>query len=234
MNRNRRLSIVLIACMCTASLSGIPLTAAQFTDTDAGSTGSVHAGVLDVKLSEVGPATRASTTDESHRDSVQNTFEDLNHNSTTLRNTLRVDNTHSTLATERIGLAVSYIETDGKTTGKKGRTGNADATAQTLRVSQFRYKGSSLLGSTIRDENANGQYDLHDLTLGQTKTNLAALSGLAADGTGDLTIGISADRGFLGSRVRSGDGLDVTLEITGTSRSFIDSDTSSSNTIRYA
>ena len=230
---NRALSILLVVCLCTASLGGVPSAAALFIDTDTVAAGSVQAGSLDLKLSEVGPATRASTTDESQRDTVRDTFEDLSHSallgSTPVRNTLRVDNTQSSLTTERIGLVVSYTESDGSS----GRKGNAEATAQTIRLTQFTYKGANLLGTVIRDENTNGQYDVHDLTLGQTKTNLAALSGIVAGGTADVRVVFAGNRGLLGNLVRGRDGIDITFQIQGSAQSFLDIDSSTSKTIRY-
>lgn len=228
---NHRLAIALIVCLSAMSLGGIPTATALFADTDSTPGGSIHAGVLDLKLSEVGPASRASTTDQTQQDTVQDTIEDLNHGSATVSNTLRIDNTQSSLPAQQVGLTVTYTDSDRKSKGTKG---NADATAQTLRLSQVSYKKNSLLGSTIRDENANGRYDVHDLTLGQTKTNLAGLSGLSASGTADFRLSITGDRTLRENKVKSGDGVDITFRIEGSARSFIDADSSTSNTIRYA
>lgn len=231
---NRALSLLFAACLCVASLGGVPSASAFFTDTDESAANAVQAGVLDIKLSEVGPATRASTTDESQRDSVRDTFEDRTHSaiigSGPVRNTLRIDNTHSSLDVERTGLVVSYTENDGLL----GWSGNAESTARTIRLTQFTYRGTNLLGTTIRDENANGRYDVHDLTIGQTKQNVAALPGIPAGGTADMTVEFRGNRGLLGNLLTGGDGIDISFEIEGSAESFTDRDTSIRNTIRYA
>jgi hypothetical protein len=219
---------VLVISLCLASLGGVPGAAALFVDTNSVPAGTAQAGTLDLKLSEIGPATRASTTDERHRDAIRDTFEDANHDGTPIRNTLRIENTRSSLTADRIGLTVSYTESDGS----GGQKGNAKNTARTIRLTRFTYKGANLLSGTIRDENANGRLDIDDLTLGQTKQNLAALSGIQAGSTADVIIEFRGDR-TSGSNIKKRDGIDLTLQATGSANSFTDRDVSTSNLIRY-
>lgn len=225
---NRALTILLIASLCVMSLSGVPVAAAFFADTTSADVGTVGAGVLDLKLTETGPATRGSTTDETQRDAVHDTFEDLKHDGSPVKNTLRVDNTQSSLDAEQVGLVVTYAENDGS----GGRKGNAKNTAQTIRLTRFSYQGTNLLNTAVGDENANGRLDVADLTLGQTKQNLATLSGVQAGGTADLIVELSGDKSLM-TKVKKNDGVDITFEIAGSAGSFTDEDTSTSNTIRY-
>lgn len=228
---NRILSIILVVCLCLASFGGVPSAAAFFVNTDTISGGTAQAGVLDLKLSEVGPATRSSTTDETQRDAVTDTFENPRYGLIPVENTLQVDNTKSSLPADQISLRVTYTESD--------RTVNLinvgpQTTARTLTLATFTYQGTNLLGTVVQDENGNDQYDVDDLTSGQTRTNLAALPGIQAGGTADIRIEITRNTGLIGGISEGGDGIDMELQIEGSATSFTDSDSSTSNTIRYA
>ena len=229
---NHHTRIVLAISLCTVSLLVVPYGGATFNDAETVDGGTVEGGVLDLKLSEVGPATRGSTTDEQGRDAVERTWVDTSHGiltmPTTLRNTLVIDNTHSSLAAERVGISVSYNESDGPLT----LGGNADATARTLVLERFSYDGTGLLDSHVGDENGNGYLDVEDLTLGSTARNLTSLPGISAGDSAPLRIEIAGDRGLLGL-VEGSDGIDLTFTVAGRTAQFEDSDVSTSNTIRY-
>lgn len=225
------LTLLLVMCLCLASLSSVS-GMALFTNTGLHTGGVTEGGVLDLKLSEVGPATAASTTDDTQRDTVRDTFEDLTYvSSDTLQigNTLRVENTASSLPIEQISVVVSYTESDGVV----GQSGNANATARTISIDQFTYNDMNLLNTIIQDENGNGRIDIEDLTLGGTKQNLTAISSLQAGDTADLTITLSGDV-MAAESIGSEDGLNITIQLQGSTRSFTDRDTSINNTIRYA
>lgn len=229
----RLLTVLLVVCLCLVSLGGVLTVSGFFADTDSRAGGTVQAGVLDIKLSEVGPTTGDSTTDERQRDVVHDTFEesyDARFDFTDIaKNTLRIDNTESSLAIERIGLVFSYTESDQNSV--IGNGGNAKATAKSIQLTQFTYKGTDLLGTVIQDENGNGIFDVDDLTRGQTKQNLTTLSGIPAGKTANLTIELTGIDDRL--PFDRGDGIDIILRIQGSNQSFTDDDASIDNTFRY-
>ena len=228
---NCRRLIVVVVCVLVA-VSTAPGAVALFTDGDASTANTVEAGTADLKLSEVGPTTRDSTTDETMEDAVADTWEDPNHDKTLgeppVNNTLRLDNARSSLDANRVNATVSYGENDTMF----GTSGNADETARTIRIVEFVYDGTDLNGSKITDENGNGRVDLEDLTLGDTRRNLSSLSGVASGSSVDMTVSFEGDRDLL-TGVGGGDGVDIAVEIRAHA-SFVDRDVSRNNTIRYA
>lgn len=227
---NRR--TILTSGLSTAALLAVPPVVAQFIDTESAEQGTIEGDVLDLKLSEEGPATRGGTTDELQENEVTRTLRDTDHgrlfSSTPAGNTLRIDNTASTVDCDEIGVAVSYVENDGRF----GRGGNANLTVRSMRVSEFTYGGRNLLGSVIADENGNGRYDVEDLTLGSTREGLKSLAGIEAGESTDLRIEINGNRGIFG-RVRPDDGIEITVSVVGSAQSFEDQDVSVENTIQY-
>jgi type II secretory pathway pseudopilin PulG len=228
-----RTVVVVVGVVLAAAIATAPTTVAHYTDTETSFDNPVAATVLDLKLSEVGPATEDSTTDETGADFVDATWADSNQHGGLLvndpvENTLRIDNSNSAGAADSIGIDVTYVEADDG-----GTTDNVDDTASTMVLDAFSYGGTSLLGTEITDENGNGDYDVEDLTLGQTASNLSQLSGLTAAGTADLRIIIDDNSGLLGP-IGSGDGLDITVTVTARAGGFKDADESKNTTIIYA
>jgi hypothetical protein len=228
---------VILAVACLGMLLAHPggVTAAFVFDLDTSGANPVAGGTLDTKLTEDGPATQDGTTDEAGEDGIEDTWQDFEHDSplssdTAVNNTVRIDNTGSSLDADRVNVTVTYVENDSE---GSLTSGNADETARTLVVESLTYKDTDRLGSEVVDENNDGDVDLEDLTLGQTASNLSQLSGLTASGTADLRIVIDGDRGLL-SPVGSDDGLDITVTITARAGGFEDADKSRNNTIIYA
>lgn len=228
---NCRTLIVVVVCVLVA-VSTAPGAVALFTDGDASTANTVEGGTVDLKLSEVGPATPDSTTDETMEDAVADTWEDLNHDKTLgeppVNNTLRLDNARSSLDANRVNATVSYAENDTTLS----ISGNADETARTIEINEFVYDGTDLVGAKIADENGNGRVDLEDLTLGDTRRNLSSLSGVASGSSVDMTVSFEGERDLL-TGVGGGDGVDITVEIRAHA-SFVDRDVSHNNTIQYA
>ena len=227
---------VILAVACLGMLLTHPggVTAAFVLDVDTSGANPVAGGTLDTKLTEVGPATQDSTTDEAGEDSIDDTWQDLEHDSVlnsdaAVSNTVRIDNTGSSLDADHVNVTVTYFESDGSL----GTPGNADETARTLVVESLTYKGTELVGSGVVDENNNGDVDLEDLTLGETASNLSRLSGVSATATADLRVSLNGDAGLLLS-VSGGDGLTITITIRAENAGFADADISKNDTIRYA
>lgn len=163
---------VVMICTCLATFQGA---AAFYADAAATRENAVAGGVLDVKLSEVGPATQESTTDETRSDAVRDTWEDANHatdGSETVSNVLAVNNSASDLVADRANLTISFVENDS---GIGATAGNAPNTSRTIGITKFTYAGTDLLASAVADENGNDRIDLEDLTLGETASNLVAV-----------------------------------------------------------
>jgi hypothetical protein len=223
--------IVVVVCVLVA-VSTAPGAVALFTDGDASTANTVAAGTLDLKLSEVGPATQDSTTDETKEDAVADTGDDLTHDETlgepSVNNTLTLDNSRSSLDANRVNVTVSYAENDSAV----GTPGNADRTARRIQINEFVYNGTDLVGSKITDENGNERIDIEDLEFGDTKRNLSSLSGVASGSSVDMTVSFEGERDLL-TGVTGGDGIDITVEVRAHA-SFVDRDVSSNNTIRYA
>ena len=228
---NCRTLIVVAVCVLVA-VSTAPGAVALFTDADASTANTVEGGTVDLKLSEVGPTTQDSTTDETMEDAVADTWEDLTHDETLgeppVNNTLTLDNSRSSLDANRVNATVSYAENDTTLS----TSGNADETARTIEINEFVYDGTDLVGAKIADENGNGRVDLEDLTLGDTRRNLSSLSGVASGSSVDMTVSFEGERDLL-TGVGAGDGVDITVEIRAHA-SFVDRDVSRNNTIRYA
>jgi hypothetical protein len=227
-----RTVVVIVGVVLAAAIATAPTTVAHYTDTETSFDNPVAATVLDLKLSEVGDPTE-DTTDETGADLVDATWADSNHDDGLLandqvENTLRIDNSNSAVAADSIGIEVTYVEADDGS-----MDGDVDDTASTMALAALSYSGTSLLGTEIADENDNGEYDVEDLTLGQTASNLSHLSGLSASGTADLRIIIDGNSGLLGL-IGSGDGLDITVTVTARAGGFADADESRNNTIIYA
>jgi hypothetical protein len=228
-----RTVVVIVGVVLAAAIATAPTTVAHYTDTETSFDNPVAATVLDLKLSEVGAATEDSTTDETGADLVDATWMDSIHYDGLLandqvENTLRIDNSNSAVAADSIGIEVTYVEADDGSPD-----GDVDDTASTMVLAAFSYGGTSLLGTEIADENGNGEYDVEDLTLGETASKLSELSGLSASGTADLRIVIDGHTGLLGGLLDS-DGLDITVTVTARAGGFADADESRNNTIIYA
>lgn len=204
--------------------------AALLANTGVANQNSVHGGSLDLKLSERGPATQGSTTDEISADIVYATWEDPTHNTLgtdNVSNTLELDNSASTLAGGIVNITISYTENDSD-----ANDGNAVNTSRTLEVTAFNYDGNDLTDTELTDQNGNGRLDVDDLTLGSNAGNLSALGGLRAGQTARLTIAVSGETGLI-SGVESSDGIDIIVDLRIQTRSFVDTDRSTNNTIRY-
>jgi hypothetical protein len=230
-----RTVVVIVGVVLAAAIATAPTTVAHYTDTEASFDNPVAATVLDLKLRGVGAATEDSTADETGADLVAETWADSKHDTDVfgigndpVENTLRIDNRNSSVAADSIGIEVTYGEADDG-----GTADNVDYTASTMVLDALSYSGTSLLGTEIADENDNGEYDVEDLTLGQTASNLSELSGLSASGTADLRIIIDGNSGLLGL-IGSGDGLDITVTVTARAGGFKDADESRNNTVIYA
>lgn len=188
----------------------------------------VASGVLDLKLTETGPGTQGSTSDESSADSVVDTWEDHAHDTLgndNVSNTLALDNAASSLAVDRVGFVVSYVENDSG-----GTVGNPGATARTINVVEFTYDGVDLT-TALDDTNGNGRLDLQDLT-NESDDELSNRSGIAVGATANLSVTLSGDTGLL-SGVGSGDGVDVTIEVRVEGNEYVELDISRNNTIQY-
>lgn len=205
------------------------MTHAFFTDLDSSHSNTVDGGVLDVKLSETGAATEDSTLDETHENLLTDTWDDSAHaDAESVNNTVTVENDASSLAIERTNLTVSYTERDGAS----GTGGNARETAKSIRVRTFRFDGTELVGTAIRDENGNSRIDVDDLVRGETAQNLSMLSGIGPGDTGDLTIAFDGNSTLMGDSA-TGEGIDVRIDLRGHRVSFLDADRSEDNTIIY-
>lgn len=228
---------VILAVACLGMLLAHPggVTAAFVFDLDTSGANPVAGGTLDTKLTEVGPATQDGTTDEAGEDGIEDTWQDLEHDSalssdTAVNNTVQINNTDSSLNADRVNVTVTYVENDSE---GSLTSGNADETARTLVVESLTHKGTELVGSEVVDENGNDNVDLEDLTLGETATNLSRLSGIAATTTADLRVSLNGGAGLL-SGVSGGDGVTITITVQAENAGFADADVSGSNTIRYA
>lgn len=223
---------LIVVAVCVAVVAGPPPTTGAFlTDTDASAQNAVRGGTVDLKLNETGPASHDSTTDEHGVDVVHDTWEDLDHStdgSSVVNNTLAVNNSASSLAVDTVNVSVSYSENDTDL----GTGGNPDDTATTIGVEAFVYNGTDLVGTELTDLNGNGKVDVNDLTSGTNAENLSALSGVGAAESVSLTVRFSGSAGLLDSP--SGDGIDITLAVCGERASFVDRDTATNATIRYA
>ncbi len=224
-------SLWLVLVVSVGGLAVDPvLTAAYFHDVDSAANNTVSGGVVDPKLSEAGPATQNSTTDESGTDAVRDTWEDLMHptdGSQNVNNTVELSTTDSMLDVSSVNVTVSYAENDSGGTG-----GNGDSTASTVEVVSLVYNGSELVGSELTDQNGNGIVDVEDLTNGSNADALSSLNGIPAGGNRSLHVSLSGKATLLDG-VTMGDGLDVTVTFRAERSSYVDEDRSSNNTVLY-
>lgn len=223
------LALLVVSGGLAVALVAVPSSGAFYADTGASDRNAVQGESLDGKLDERGPTNgQDSTTDETGADAVRDTWEDRTHDTLgrdNVSNTLTVNNSESTLAADRVDVAVEYAENDSGGTG-----GNAVNASKTLAVTAFAYAGEDLTGM-LADENGNGQLDVDDLTRGSNVDALTGLSGVAAGGTANLTVAVSGVTDLI-EGVGAGDGVDVTVTIT-LRNGFRDADVSTNNTIRY-
>lgn len=203
-----------------------PATGALFVDRDTNAGNGLQAAAVDGKLSEAGPATQNSTTDEATRDTVRDTWEDYDHangTSDAVSNTVEVGNPDTSAGVSSVNVTASYVENDTALLND----GDPDATAKTLNVTTFSYDGTDAR-SAIADVNGNGFADIDDLS----RQNVT-LGGIAANGSASLTIEIAGDAALSGS-IGGDDGIDFTLSVTLiVDPSWTDTDTSVDNTVQY-
>lgn len=219
-----------LALIVVVAIAPIQSSVALLANTAVANQNPVHGGTLDLKLSERGPATQDSTTDEISGDLVSDTWEDPTHNTLgtdNVSNTLEIDNSASTLAASMVNITISYTENDSETDD-----GNAVNTSQTLEVTAFSYDGDDFTDTELTDQNGNGRLDVDDLSRGSNAENLSTLTGIAGGQTAKVTIAVSGSTGLIGG-VQSGDGIDITVELQVQTRSFADTDHSTNNTIQY-
>lgn len=192
----------------------------------------VDVGVLDLKLNETGPTNgEGSTTDETGIDVAHDTWEDTNHDALgndVVSNTLEMNNSISTIGSERVNVSVLFSENDTDVDD-----GNAPNSSRTVEITTFEFGGTDLVGSELTDQNDNGRLDVEDLTLESNAQNLSERSGLAAGASTNLTIEMSGSADLVAG-VGSGDGIDLTIEIRVHAHSFTEADRSVNNTIQYA
>lgn len=238
MSTNRRFPALAFVTLCYSVGIGFavvtpPLTSgALFTDTDHAGSNGIDGGLLDVKLTEIGPtSTTESTTDEREADAVFETWRDTTHDTfgnDDVSNTLLLNNTASTVAVTRTNVTVSFVENDSD-----ADDGNERDTARTIEVTEFAYDETDLTNGALTDQNANNRLDVEDLTLGSNVESLSTLSGMTAGESRNLTVAFSGSAGLL-TGVGSDDGIDLTVEIRVHSDGYNDADRSKENTIQYA
>lgn len=213
------------------ALTGIPISWASYADADASDRNTLQAGSLDLKLAESGPTNgQGSTTDENGSDTVYHTWEDTNHDTLggdTVTNTLTLNNSRSTLGIEHVNITVEYAENDGP----DGSGGNAMNTSRTIEVTEFTYAGNDLTAN-LSDANGDGSLDVDDLTRDANADALSGLAGVQNGGTVNLTASFSGATDLIDG-VSTDDGVDITVTVNGSKRSYVDADVSEHNTIRY-
>lgn len=226
----RPLPVAAVVCLLVGTAAfGTTVHSGAYLSDDAAGAGNLQAGVLDVKLSEVGHPTGDGTADERGEDRLHRTWGDYNHSvlgADSVTNTVEV-NTSGDLAVDTVNVSVSYAENDSASDD-----GNAANTSRTIEVTNVTYDGRDLTAADLTDQNGNGLLDLADLTHGSNADNLSSLSGFGSDGSASLTITFSGEADTLDG-VGSGDGVDVRVDVRGEAASFADSDDSINNTIRY-
>lgn len=223
--------VIVIAIVATVSAAPLAHTDARYVDSEV-SAGTVSGGVLDLQLTQLGPATADSDTSQTDADAVTGTWVDYTHDTNgddTISNTLELSNGAGTIDAETVDLTLSYREND--TDG--GMSGNAESAAQTVIVDEFVYGDTDLLETEIDDENGDGRIDLDDLTRGETAENLSSLPGIDAGASRPLTISLTG-RAELLDIISGGDGIDFDLAIRAVNGSVVDPDAARDNTIRYA
>lgn len=224
--------LVLCVLISTAvGLSGLyHPTSGAWQDVDVASGNTIQTGSFDAKLSEVGPASQLSTTDETDVDVVADTWEDhahVNGSAETVNNTLELANPYTRATVVAVNITVTYGQND---TDTDDAVDDSEATARSITVSSFAYNGTELVGADLTDKNGNGQVDLDDAA----KTDLTGLEGIGAGTSATLTIELYGDASESDAIV-GGDGIDFTLTIVcGVSPSWRDIDRSLNNTLQYS
>lgn len=241
----------MFACLAATLLAAPATTGAFLSDSTVATDNSLVTGTLDVTLSEVGPATENSTTDDQSVDTARATWLDPSHEDAggdqgdVVNNTLRIGAGGSSLAVQRVNLTVTYVENDSD-----GTEANADATARSMVVETATYRGRDLVGTAIVDENGNGYVDLADMTLGDSADNLSTLQGFGAASGANLTLAIDGDTSAFrgapdpgggpggggtggGSGGAAGEGIEFTLTVRCSGAGFVDDDQSTANVIIY-
>lgn len=184
---------------------------------------------FDGKLSEVGPATQNSTTDETAVDTAEQTWADYSHhNGSTdeVNNTLRIANPDATNDIDYVNLSVSYSQND---TGVNEIIDDSTATAQSMNITEFTYNGTDLIASHISDANGNNVIDLDDAAA----ADLSHLDGIPTGENVTLTIAIAGDA-TNNDNIAGGDGIDFEITVTlVVNPSWRDADTTTKNTIQY-
>ena len=224
-------AVVLVAAGLVVALIGAPLSWGAYADADASERNALRAGSLDLKLAESGPTNgHGSTTDENETDVVYDTWEDTTHatlGGDTVTNTLTLNNTRSTLDADGVNLSVEYAESDGA----DGNAGNAMNTSKTIEVTEFTYAGEDLTGN-FTDTNGDNAIDVDDLTRDPNTDTLSGLSGVPNGGTVNLTVSMSGAADLIDG-VSTDDGVDITVTVEASKRSYTDADVSKNSTIRY-
>lgn len=226
--RSSRLVIALaIVVVVTSPIVSSPYVTFAFAqDTSQSAKNTLQAGSFDGKLSEIGPATENSTTDERDTDQIRDTWEDYSHtNGTTdpVNNTINISNVNTSYSVDQVNITASYTENDSALLDN----GNAGNTAQTLNITTFRYNGTSHLGS-IPDANSNGATDLDDLA-----QSTIPVDGIPVNDSVSLTIELAGDASS-NENIGGDDGIDFTVSFTLLiNESWSDTDQSTQNTIQY-
>lgn len=189
----------------------------------------VQLSTLDAALSEIGPATENSTTDETSEHEIRKTWVDYSHqNQSTdpVNNTVRIENQNPSAASH-LNITVSYAQNDS---GVNDVVDDSVETASSLNVSVLEYNGTDLLAERVTDANGNGALDLDDVA----NANLTRLSGIPPGQNVTLVMSISGDSSQ-NDNVAGGDGVEITITIELVGKpSWRDSDRSVENTIQYA
>lgn len=239
--------MVVFACLGAVLLAAPGTSGAFLSDTEQATDNSVAAGTVDVKLSEVGPATENSTTDDQSVDTATATWLDSEHEDAgggrddVVNNTLQIEDGASSRSIGRVNLTVTYAENDSD-----GPEGNADVTARSMVIETLTYRDQDLVGSVVVDENGNGHVDLEDLTLGDTADNLSTLEGFGSSTGAGLTLAINGEVSAFqgapdpgggpggGSGGASGEGIEFTVIVRCTGGGFSDADRSTDNVVIHA
>lgn len=186
----------------------------------------LQSGSFDGKLTEIGPATENSTTDETDADQIRDTWEDHSHTNGSVdmvNNTIDIANPDTVFRVQKLNITVSYVENDSALLGND----NAQETAQSMNVSEFRYNGTSYK-ENITDVNNNGGKDIDDLA-----RSTVTLEGIAATENTSLKFSIAGDSRN-NNNLGGDDGIDFTVHITTVvTPSWSDTDESVNNTIQY-
>lgn len=216
--------VLAVAVVVTLSLVHAPPAVFAFSqDSDYSLQNFLQGGSFDGNLTEVGPATENSTTDEGNADQIRDTWEDYSHKNGSVdpvNNTIEIGNPNTTFTVREVNVTASYTENDTTLNNL-----NAVSTAKTMNITMLRYNGTN---QTIKDANNNGRADLDDLS-----QITLTLDGVPANETVPLTLAIAGDA-TQDSGIGGNDGIDFTLQLTlVVDPSWRDADESTQNTIQY-